>query len=106
MRQVSSMTRSSLRTHRMSSPQKGRLTRWHSLRSLPSWRRPLNPTLGLWSLWLDLKILARTIGVVTRPSGIYVEDSRRGPIVAGNRTPTAPSKEMDGCREREDYYAD
>ena len=53
---------------------------------------------------LDLKILARTIGVVTRPSGIYGETSRRDPIVDGNLTPTTPTTGTDGCREREDHH--
>jgi len=57
-----------------------------------------------WSLRLDLKILARTIGVVTRPSGVYAETSRRDSIVDGNRTPTTPGTGTDGCREREDHH--
>lgn len=59
-----------------------------------------------WSLWLDLKILARTIGVVIHPTSVYAETSRRDPIVDSNLTPTTPSTGMDGCREREDHHGD
>jgi lipopolysaccharide/colanic/teichoic acid biosynthesis glycosyltransferase len=57
-----------------------------------------------WSLWLDLKILARTIGVVIHPSSVYAENSRRDPIVDSNLTPTTPGTGMDGCRESEDHH--
>jgi len=56
-----------------------------------------------WSLWLDLRILARTIGVVIHPSGIYGETSRRDSIVDGNRAPATPGTGTDGRHEREDY---
>lgn len=53
---------------------------------------------------LDLKILARTIGGVTRPSSIYGETSRRDPIVDGNVALTPPAAGTDSCQEREDHH--
>lgn len=53
---------------------------------------------------LDLKILARTIGGVTRPSSIYGEISRRDPIVDGNQTPTTPGTGTEDCQDKEDHY--
>jgi undecaprenyl phosphate N,N'-diacetylbacillosamine 1-phosphate transferase len=55
-----------------------------------------------WSCWLDLKILARTVGVVIRPSDIYGESSRRDPIVDGHLTSTIPDGGVDGCQEGKD----
>lgn len=56
-----------------------------------------------WSLWLDLRILARTIGVVLRPSGIYGENSRRDPIIEGNLAPSPPAAGTDSPQEEEDH---
>lgn len=52
----------------------------------------------------DLKILARTIGDVTRPSSIYGEISRRDPIVDGNLRPTTPAAGTDSPQEDEDHH--
>lgn len=43
-----------------------------------------------WSLRLDLEILARTIGVVTRHVDIYVDTSPQGPVADDGETLPAP----------------
>ena len=57
-----------------------------------------------WSLWLDLKILVRTIGVVIHSTSVYAETSRRDSIVDGNQTPTTPGTGTEDCQDKEDHY--
>lgn len=57
-----------------------------------------------WSLWLDLKILVRTIGVVIHSTSVYAETSRRDSIVDDNQTPTTPSTGTEDCQDKEDHY--